>query len=97
MIETVLGSLASGLPKLLGHFVAAGRVPPASAKFLARRPAAEWEVVRERFRERSPTPVAVEPLPRRLRTPLHTATSTSTGQLTRAGPVTRSQKVTEGP
>jgi hypothetical protein len=40
-------------------------------------------------------PVAVEPLPRRLRTPLHTATSTSTGQLTRAGPVTRSQKVTE--
>lgn len=47
----------------LGHFVAAGRVPPASAKFLARRPAAEWEVVRERFRERSPTPVAVEPLP----------------------------------
>ncbi len=47
----------------LGHFVAAGLRPPANAKFLARRPAAEWEAVRTRFRQRCPTPVAVDPLP----------------------------------
>ncbi|MEB3362003.1 MAG: sulfotransferase, partial [Synechococcaceae cyanobacterium] len=47
----------------LGHFAAAGLRPPANAKFLARRPAAEWESVRRRFRQRCPTPVAIEPLP----------------------------------
>jgi glycosyltransferase involved in cell wall biosynthesis len=47
----------------LGHFVTAGLRPPATAKFLARRPAADWEAVRARFRQRSPTPVSIESLP----------------------------------
>jgi putative membrane protein len=47
MIETVLGSLASGLPKLLGHFVAAAAIYAAGmAAYLRLTPYHELDLVR---------------------------------------------------
>lgn len=47
MIETVLGSLASGLPKLLAHFVAAAAIYAAGiAAYLRLTPYHELELVR---------------------------------------------------
>jgi glycosyltransferase involved in cell wall biosynthesis len=40
-----------------GHFLAAGLLPPATAKFLALQPAGVWEEAARSFRRRSPTPV----------------------------------------
>jgi len=39
------------------HFLAAGLLPPANAKFLQRHPAAVWGQLAEQFRQRCPTPV----------------------------------------
>lgn len=40
-----------------GHFLAAGLLPPATAKFLALQPASAWEDAAHCFRHRSATPV----------------------------------------
>ena len=40
-----------------GHFLAAGLLPPATAKFLELQPAAAWQEAARAFRWRSPTPV----------------------------------------
>lgn len=40
-----------------GHFLAAGLLPPATAKFLELQPAAAWQEAARAFRRRSPTPV----------------------------------------
>lgn len=40
-----------------GHFLAAGLLPPATAKFLALQPAASWQEAALAFRKRCPTPV----------------------------------------
>lgn len=41
----------------LGHFLAAGVLPPLNAKFLRRHPQQAWLEAAEEFRQRSPTPV----------------------------------------
>lgn len=41
----------------LGHFLAAGLLPPLNAKFLHRHPQQAWFKAAEQFRHRSPTPV----------------------------------------
>ena len=41
----------------LGHFLAAGLLPPLNAKFLRRHPQQAWLEAAEEFRHRSPTPV----------------------------------------